>query len=352
MGGAERSAILLANELTSRGISVSIVVATSNIDLSWQLNESIEVIQLRVRRVVLSVPKLASYLNRVKPMVLLSFMAHANAAAILASKISYVSTKVYVCERTSLSAILSQSQSFLDIAYQWSLRQLYRFSTGVVANSYGVKEDLVQVGFLSGKKILVIWNGIDYQYIQSKCLEEIPVDNVKIFGDKPVVLATGRLVVEKDYPTLLRIFSRLIVAYDAHLLIIGNGPERDKMKILITEMQLDENVTILGSISNPYPYMRLAQVFAHTSIREGFPNALLEAMACGTAVVSFDCRWGPAEIMENGKWGYLVEQGDENSFLDALKDSISANDTEDSKVRAKQFDISRTAKKFHELLLP
>ena len=110
VGGAERSAILLANELTNRGFRVDVIVATSNVDLASQLSKKIGLQSFGRQRVVLSIPDLVSYLNSFRPKALLSFMAHANAAAILASRLSCVSTKVYVCERTSLSAMLKAVQ--------------------------------------------------------------------------------------------------------------------------------------------------------------------------------------------------------------------------------------------------
>ena len=347
--GAERSAVLLANGLASRGLKIGVVVATSEMELSTQLSESISIESLSSRRVRRAIPRLVSYLEKNNPKTLLSFMAHANAAAILASLCSRSRTKVIVFERTSLASLLQQSNGF-QILYQCIIRQLYRLANKIIANSEGGRRDLNRIALLPLSKISLLLNGIDYQGVSFKAQSKIPMSEENLFRKKRVVLSVGRLVVEKNHAALIRIFSRLNRLIDYHLIIIGDGPERENLIAMIDELNIENSVSMLGHVTNPYPYMRLSRIFAHTSSREGFPNVILEAMACGASIVAYDCRWGPSEILEGGKWGRLVELGNEDSFLVALEDLLSSPENQNVIQRAKEFDMNITTDNLLEIL--
>jgi glycosyltransferase involved in cell wall biosynthesis len=102
------------------------------------------------------------------------------------------------------------------------------------------------------------------------------------------------------------------------LAILGEGPERPSLETLIAELGLSDDVRLLGFQTNPYAYMARAAGFVLSSLWEGFPNVLVEALACGCRVVSTDCPSGPAEILDGGRFGYLVPMGDITALANGM----------------------------------
>jgi glycosyltransferase involved in cell wall biosynthesis len=105
-----------------------------------------------------------------------------------------------------------------------------------------------------------------------------------------------------------------------------------------------------GFQSDPFAWMRGASVFALSSHHEGLPVALIEAMACGTPVVSTDCPSGPAEILENGKWGRLVPVGDSGALADAIAATLDEPQHPDVARRAADFSVDRAMERYARVL--
>jgi glycosyltransferase involved in cell wall biosynthesis len=142
-------------------------------------------------------------------------------------------------------------------------------------------------------------------------------------GQPPVILGVGRLVVEKDFGTLIRAFAELRNRLPSRLLIIGEGPERSRLEQLVRELGLEDVVSLPGANSNPLAYMRRAALLTMSSRWEGLPLVPIEALAAGCPVVSTDCKSGPREILQGGKYGRLVPVGDINAMADAMFETLN-----------------------------
>ena len=159
------------------------------------------------------------------------------------------------------------------------------------------------------------------------------------------LLAMGRLGPEKGFDLLVDAFARVADAHpDWSLTILGEGDERGRLETLVRRLRLDGRVALPGRAADPFPHLASAHAFALSSRREGFPNALLEAMACGLPAVAFACRSGPAEIIEHGRNGLLVPPGDLTRFALAL-DRVMGSGA----VRAQ---IGRNAREIATVLTP
>ena len=173
-------------------------------------------------------------------------------------------------------------------------------------------------------------------------------------NDVPVILAVGRLAPQKDFLTLLQAFALLRARVRARLVILGEGVGRQRLEKRVAELGLSGHVLMPGFHPNPYACMARARVFVLSSAYEGFPNVLVEALACGANIVATDCRSGPAEILDNGRFGRLVPVGDASSMAHALEDAL--NDSgfrrERSRLRALDFSTSRAAQAYLDLLFP
>ena len=117
---------------------------------------------------------------------------------------------------------------------------------------------------------------------------------------------------------LINAFALLRKSTSARLILIGDGPERDNLKSLIVKHGLETDVSMPGFVSNPYVYFRRSSIFVLSSIWEGLPTVLIEALACGTRIISTDCPSGPKEILDDGRWGILVPVGDIASLAEQM----------------------------------
>jgi len=134
-------------------------------------------------------------------------------------------------------------------------------------------------------------------------------------------------------------------------MILGEGEERPKLESLVRELRLEEDVSLPGFIDNPFKYMKRAAVFVLSSRWEGLPNVLIQALACGTPVVSTDCPSGPAEILEGGKWGRLVPVGNVEELAEAIMATLNDPSPPEVAKRAQDFRIEKPAENYLRVLL-
>jgi glycosyltransferase involved in cell wall biosynthesis len=166
------------------------------------------------------------------------------------------------------------------------------------------------------------------------------------------VLAVGRLAPQKDYPTLLHAFALLRKSRDLRLLILGEGDERPALENMVAELGLSDAVAMPGYLENPYAAMSRAAAFVLTSRWEGSPNVLVEAMACGTPVLSTDCPNGPAEILEGGRHGPLVPMGNAQAVADGIATMLDHRvPAAQLKRRAADYDSDASADGYLNILL-
>lgn len=172
-----------------------------------------------------------------------------------------------------------------------------------------------------------------YNVIVDSSLERLKTEIVEEewFRDQsvPVVVSAGRLAPEKGFDRLIEAFALTLKSTYARLVILGDGPERDKLERRIAELGIANEVRLLGFRNNPYKYFYNSRVFVLSSIVEGLPNVLVEALACGCSVVSTDCPTGPREVLQDGLYGRLVPTNDTGKLADAILGALE--ETRDSR---------------------
>lgn len=323
-GGAERVMLSLAALFIAQGLEVDLILANATHPqgiLRDQVPNGVQVVDLEASGVLKSLPKLIAYLRRERPLALLSSLDHANIIAILARRLSFSGTPVIIRHANMLSLTVQRGSNFFDRHMDKFARIFFRGADRVIAVSQGAAQDLVESIGLPAAKIEVIYNPLLLDRIEA--LAQTPVEHPFFEQAEPVIIGAGRLTPEKDFPTLIRAFSLLQSKHPARLIILGEGAKRPELEALITELGLQAKVDLLGFTENPYAYMQKSRVFALSSIFEGLPNVLLEAMACGCSVVSTDCPSGPAEILTEPRYGKLVPMRDPAALADAILASLN-----------------------------
>jgi glycosyltransferase involved in cell wall biosynthesis len=161
------------------------------------------------------------------------------------------------------------------------------------------------------------------------------------FFDEPVILGVGRLAPQKDFAMLLEAFALVARSRHVHLVVLGEGPEREALSQQAAALGVQHKVWLPGFVSNPLAYMRRARVFALSSRNEGFPSALVEAMEAGAGLVSTDCPFGPREILDGGRFGSLVPVGNASAFAAALQRELDRPDVGPDARRAERAEWMR-----------
>ena len=158
----------------------------------------------------------------------------------------------------------------------------------MIAPSQGVADDLINSIGIAKPKISIIGNPLDLQEIDRLSSQQCALRSSKD-EEIPIVLGMGRLTYQKDFSTLIRAVSKVLDETPVRLVIIGEGDDRTNIEKLIRELNIHESCELPGFVDNPYSYLKNTDVFVLSSRWEGLPNALLQALAVGTPVVSTNC---------------------------------------------------------------
>jgi len=294
--------------------------------------------------------KLRQYLTHERPLVLLAngdYVGLANAAKL----ISHSPTKIIQVVHVHVSQYFGKMSSLRTRAKCFFLKQFYKTSDGIIAVSQGVGQDLAKLMDIPAESIQTIYNPVVTADLLNQA--QAPIEHPWFAaGEPPVILGVGRLHPQKDFATLIRAFAIVRQKRPARLLILGGEPaEKQKLEALIHELQLEQDAQLFGFTDNPYAFMARAAVFALSSRYEGFGNVLVEAMATGTPVVSTDCESGPAEILENGKYGILVPVSNPGALAEALLATLEKSlDLDILQKRAQEFTNEKIAAQYLHLI--
>jgi glycosyltransferase involved in cell wall biosynthesis len=348
-GGAERVMLNLATGFAQQGLAVDLVVIRATGAYLSQVPSEVRLVSLATRRLSSSFPALIRYLKQTRPPLLIAALEDTNIAAIVAKQLAGVSTKVIVTIHSHLSLESQNSAQLKRKIVPYFLRWLYPFADAVVAVSEGVAEDLAHMSGFPLPRIKVIYNPIVTTTLLAKIREPV-IHPWLAPGQVPVVLGVGRLSIQKDFPTLIRAFAEVRRHREVRLMILGEGEERSHLEALVHQLNLADVVDLPGFVPNPYAYMAHAALFVMSSAWEGFGNVLVEAMAAGTAVVSTDCKSGPAEILAQGRYGKLTAVGDVQGLAIAMTQMLNeAPDPQTLKLRSEEFSVERALNQYRQV---
>jgi GalNAc-alpha-(1->4)-GalNAc-alpha-(1->3)-diNAcBac-PP-undecaprenol alpha-1,4-N-acetyl-D-galactosaminyltransferase len=309
-GGAERIISEMANWWASHNQRVTVLTLSGTDQDHYQLNPNVErialffwgrartpwqIIDKRIRRII----KLRKAILKSRPDLVISFMDLTNVRTLVA--LAGTGIPIIISERTH--------PHYNPISWFWSFarRLVYPFSAALVVQTQSVAQWAQHV--VPACKISVIPNFV----------RNIP-SSKSSDREKSMILSVGRLGIEKGHDLLVRAFAAADGIHKGwHMTILGEGYERQSLEKLISGLDLCASVHLPGIVQEPAEWMQKTSLFVLPSRYEGFPNALLEAMACGCAVISTDCPSAPAEIIRNDINGLLVPADSVTALKNAMQ---------------------------------
>lgn len=348
-GGAERAFVELANRFTAMGTRTDLVLVRAIGPYLDEVSDGVRVIDLGGQRVLRAIPLLAGYLRRETPEVIMSGLDNANVATIAACAIAGRPKAAVLTQRSILRECWKLQHPRLHRAWLAPLRLAYSHATLIISNSRAASDDLRDGFGIPPSRLAVVHNSVDLERIEQQAKEE-PVHRWTSDGAPPMILSVGSLIPLKDVPTLLRAFSIVRRTHDCHLLVLGEGPERTRLEAMAQQLGIGGALEFRGFDPNPFRWMARAALIASSTLAEGCPNVIQQALACGTPIVATDCPGGTSEILEGGKWGKLVPVGNPEAMATAIRETLDDTSPPDGRRRARDFDPGRNADEYLRLL--
>lgn len=303
LGGMERVVTELSNHLVQQNYIVSIVTLIKH-TVQYAINPKIELIASDIDYTGTIFNKLKIMLNLRQNLkrfkspenVFLSFGERFNSLSIVACR-SLGLKNIFVSDRNNPYANNGYVNDKLRNA-------LYPFAKGIIAQTTEAQKHFHKLNL--NKNILVLNNPIKQIQYETD------------FPKSPTILTVGRVDKLKNHEELIDIFMD-INDVTWNLVIVGGGELYDQLKSKIENSPLSQNIFLEGPKSNVDDYLNDAEIFAFTSLSEGFPNVLIEAMSVPLACIAYDCKVGPADIIDNNKNGILIPLRDRELFTSELK---------------------------------
>ena len=362
-GGAERVVSILLEKLCKK---YDITLFLMNDTIFYNIPKEVKIIFLEKSKPnengfikLLKLPilgwKYKSLLKQQNISLSLSFMTRPNYINLFA-KIFGSKAKTVISERSHFSSQYNYAnlQSFINK----KLVKLYNFADLIVANAEGNMQDL-QENFHIKAKMIRIYNLVDINMINEK--KKQPIDIKK---ERFTFITIGRLDAGKNHKLLIEAIKNA----EADLWIIGDGELKNNLELIIDNLKLKDRVKLLGRQNNPYKFLDKADCFVFGSNHEGFPNVLLEALACGLPIISTDCQSGPREILapdsdfskqikdiEYTKYGILVQINNVKKMTEAMQKILNDkqlryNYAQKALTRAQEFDVKYLINKWEKVL--
>jgi len=349
VGGAERVISNLVNHMNRDKFEVHLCLFKKKGALVETINDDVIIHDLQATRVLSSVHKLWGLILKVKPNIVFSSITHVNLLLSFSAPVLRFILKdtIFVTREVNNPSIRARY-----MPKSKSLDRFYKYFIGnfdhIIAQSNYMKEDLIGHYGLSDKKITVVNNPLNSTEILSKLSEE--KEKNLLMDNKINIIAIGNLRRQKGFDKLLEVMNYMDNRF--HLNIVGEGIERHNLEAKIAALELQDSISLLGFQSNPYLFMKEADIVVLSSNYEGFPNVILEANVCSKFVVAYNCPGVSDEIIQNGVNGILVEYGNVELLARALIKYASVSHDEQAIIAStKKYNVKNIVKKYEEIFI-
>lgn len=349
-GGAQRDMILLCNALAAKGVALVILVLRNDGSLRALLDPAIRVDEIPGQRIRYAIPGLRRLIRNIGPTLVMSSESNLNLCCLAAvrSLLRAARPKLVLREVGSPSQAQQRDPSLQNhIAYR-VLRRLYRYADKVITLTRGARQDLARNFGVAEKAIAWMPSNA---VVPPATAERIARWDGETGCERDLIVSVGRLSPEKNHRLLLHAMTLMPKGRPWRLAVVGDGPDRAALEKFAHDHGLSNRTIFTGYVSDPFEWMMRARVAVCSSVYEGLCNAIIEALACGTPVVSMDCPYGPREILQDGCYGTLVPLGDARAMASAIEAAMDqAVDRKRLMRRGLDYTADRAAASFLEIV--
>jgi glycosyltransferase involved in cell wall biosynthesis len=350
-GGAERVFIDLAVKFYQEGHKVELIALSADGEYRSQVPDDLPIQILNHNKVILSIFTLIKLFRSKDRAVFITCLTHLNIVSALSWMFGGRKNKLIVTEHNNYTQEKKDLSGIKRRVWDFLVKFTYRRVDKVIAVSGGVKQDLCHSLNIADEVIDVIYNPVDIEKIQHLAHNGTQHNRVTKTKQCFQIISMGRLVIQKRFDLLLEAFSILLQTYpQARLIILGEGKLKNDLENLSYSLGIHDFVSFQGFEANPFVIVEQADLFVLTSDFEGFGNVIVEALALGKQIVSTDCPSGPSEILDNGKYGFLVPCGQPEEIAKAMSTIISGKQIfTGQKERAKDFNVDVSYEKYRDI---
>lgn len=325
INGVQKVHAQLASEFINDDIPVDFVTSDPDGAIVPELPAETRIIFIGQRGKLFFFPELLRYLRHSQPTHVMS--AYDDVSVLVLAARLLPSCKYFVLVGLHNSVVEAhRSGSWLRQWKNWLIRKamrwFYRRADALIAVSNGLAEEASTLMHLPRNTITTIHNPVITNKFQALLAASCPI-TLPLASDKPVIGFFGRLEPQKNVAMLINAFALVQKAVTCDLLVVGEGSLEVDLRHQCEHLGLTERITFHPFLRNPFPLMQRCDIVVLSSIYEGAPNILIEAMACGTQIVSTNCHYGPSEILQGGTFGQLVPVGDVDALAEALRRTIT-----------------------------
>ena len=352
-GGAEKMTVLLANALHERGNQVVFCVRSDSGETRHLLNPSIPVRDMgiandsKVKKNLKNILILRNILAGSDFDVMLSITSEMSQVAAAAAWLSPRHIPLITVIHNTLSKEIHSFQRIRELLFPWVSRRM----DGAIAVSEAVREDYIKICRADPEKVFTVYNPVVSETIFRMAGEPSGHPWLEKERSWRTLILAGRLSYQKNHELMLRALKRLCSVGDFRLILLGIGELEEDLKKKCWELGVEDQVNFRGYVRNPYPYFAEADCVVLSSRFEGLPTVLIEAMACGSRIVSTDCPSGPREILGDEEFGFLVPPEDEKALAAGILKALETEpDREKLRRRSLDFSVEKSAARYEAVM--
>lgn len=348
LSGVPLAQTRFARALAASGHQVDLLIGMVNPGNVAPAPENVRVLDMNKPRVASMLVSLVRYFKQHRPDVVFSAGDHLNAIVLIAAMLAGSKAKISCSSRVTPFDTYSNVPFSKGWILKWVTRLVMRRADALTCVSKDMVDQYRRV--FRNAPHTSLYNIVDDRQSRSRMAESVDEPwLLEKFG--PVLIAAGSLETWKGFADLIPAMKFVPETSGARLLILGDGSQKVQLQALIEELQLQQRVKLVGYVDNPLKFFRAADIFVLSSHVEGLPNVLVEAMMCGCTPVATDCPTGPREVLQDGKFGYLVPVGDPAAMaaaiVKAIENPIQAASLEEA---VKPFSESRVLEQHFAML--
>ncbi|EIC20283.1 glycosyltransferase [Thiorhodovibrio frisius] len=316
--GVDRILTNLIEQWAAWGLEIDLLQIRRHGPRLAQVPAGVSCVDLKASHVNTALPALVRYLRRERPVAMLCDKDRVNRVAIVARRLAGSPTRLCVRLGTAVSVNLAERGRIERLTQRLSMRYLYPLADRVIVPAQGVKLDLLSFAGLADAQVNVIRSPILTPAFTSLAAHPVPHPWLED-GQPPVIMGIGELCYRKQFETLVQAFALVRRERPCRLMILGRGRRHETLLKLARELGVEQYLSLPGFQSNPYAWLSRARVFVLSSLWEGLPVALIEALGLEVPAVATDCPGGPAEVLTNSHCGTLVPIQDPPAMATAIR---------------------------------